>query len=98
MRLPTNVSMQIVNNHTNTLPPNPLTQVISEVAGTVSLVAVALGQVVRAGDVLVVIESMKMEIPVEAPSAGTLVELRVEAQGKVVEGMVVAILRSAEAP
>ena len=44
------------------------------------------------GDELVILESMKMEIPVTAPLAGTVVELRVAADDKVQEGDVVAVL------
>ncbi|MFN8836898.1 MAG: urea carboxylase [Betaproteobacteria bacterium] len=44
--------------------------VATQVAGNVWKVAVKEGQQVAAGDVLVIVESMKMEIPVTAPAAG----------------------------
>lgn len=44
----------------------------SEVAGSVWKIEVATGDVVAEGDVLMILESMKMEIPVEAPGPGTV--------------------------
>ncbi len=49
----------------------------SPVAGVVWKVRTTVGSTVAAGEVLLVIESMKMEIPVEAPTAGTVTELLV---------------------
>jgi biotin carboxyl carrier protein len=50
------------------------------------------GDAVEDGDTLVILESMKMEIPVLAESAGTLTELRV-GEGQVVqEGDVIAVI------
>lgn len=69
-----------------------MTEIRSEVSGTVWQLEVAEGQAVAAGDVLVVIESMKMEIPVEAPAAGTVKILRVAQGDNIAEGDVVAIL------
>jgi acetyl-CoA carboxylase biotin carboxyl carrier protein len=56
----------------------------SEIGGTVWKIDVAPGQEVGVGDVLVILESMKMEIPVEAPAAGRIGEIMV------VEGAAVA--------
>ena len=47
-----------------------MTQVKSTMAGTVFTVNVAVGEEVAAGQVVIVLESMKMEIPVEAEVAG----------------------------
>jgi len=46
------------------------TPVKSEIAGNVWKIEVQDGASVAEGDVLIILESMKMEIPVEAPSAG----------------------------
>jgi biotin carboxyl carrier protein len=55
-------------------------------------VVAAAGAAVAVGDTIVILESMKMEIPVVAEVAGTLSELRV-AEGDVVqEGDVIAII------
>jgi biotin carboxyl carrier protein len=64
----------------------------SGVAGKVWKIEVALGQAVAAEDTLVIIESMKMEIPVDAPRAGTVAEIRVAEGDSVAEGQIVVIL------
>lgn len=58
-------------------------KVLSEVSGSVWKVEVAVGQVVAAGDTLLIVESMKMEIPVEAPVGGTVTEVLV-AEGEAI--------------
>lgn len=50
-------------------------EVLSEITGNVWKVVATAGQRVEEGDVLVIVESMKMEIPIEAPCAGMLAEL-----------------------
>jgi biotin carboxyl carrier protein len=67
------------------------------VAGSVWKVEVTVGQAVAAGDALVIVESMKMEIPVEAPAAGTVAEIRVAEGDRVAEGAVVVTLARAGA-
>lgn len=69
-----------------------MTAVRTEVAGSVWKVEVAVGQSVAAGDALVIVESMKMEIPVEAPAAGTVAEIRVAEGDRIAEGAVVVML------
>jgi biotin carboxyl carrier protein len=54
-------------------------------------VAVAAGQRVSEGDVLVILESMKTEIPVEAPHDGVVREI-VDEGGRVGEGDVIAVV------
>ena len=66
----------------------------SEVTGTVWKVEAQTGQSVAAGDVIMILESMKMEIPVEAPAAGVLAELRVEPEQAVEEDQVLAVLET----
>jgi biotin carboxyl carrier protein len=50
-------------------------EILSEVTGSVWKVVAAAGQRVAAGDTLVIVESMKMEIPIEAPCAGVVTSL-----------------------
>ncbi len=64
----------------------------SEVAGTVWKVEVAVGDDVQAGDTLLILESMKMEIPVESPVDGRVAALPVSAEDVVEEDQVVAII------
>ena len=54
-----------------------MTQVKSTMAGTVFTVNVAVGEEVAAGQVVVVLESMKMEIPIEAEEAGKVSAINV---------------------
>ena len=68
------------------------TEVEAEIAGNVWKVERAVGDRVEQDDVLIIIESMKMEIPVEAPCPGRISELRVEEGDSVEEGAVLAIL------
>ena len=69
-------------------------EVESEVTGNVWKVEVEAGARVEEGDVLIILESMKMEIPVEAPQAGTVAELRVAVEDSVSEDQVVAVLET----
>jgi len=70
------------------------TEVSSEVAGTVWEMSVKIGDKVAKGDALVVLESMKMEIPVESPADGTVIELKVSKGDLVEEEQVVAVIES----
>lgn len=47
--------------------------------GTVIEIAVEVGQQVRAGDVLMTLEAMKMELPIRAPREGTVAAIRCRA-------------------
>ncbi|GLS15209.1 MULTISPECIES: acetyl-CoA carboxylase biotin carboxyl carrier protein subunit [Hydrogenophaga] len=61
-------------------------QVFSEVTGTVWAIEVQPGQSVQEGDTLLVVESMKMEIPVSAPAAGTVKAVLVAKDDTVEDG------------
>jgi len=67
-------------------------EVESEVAGSVWKLVAGPGAALEAGDPILILESMKMEIPVEAPAAGRLLELCVAEEDPVEEGQVVAII------
>lgn len=56
----------------------------TEVAGTVWKIVASAGAALAAGEAILIMESMKMEIPVEAPRAGILIELLV-AEGDVLK-------------
>jgi acetyl-CoA carboxylase biotin carboxyl carrier protein len=56
----------------------------SPMAGTVWKIVKVVGDTVDYGDTVAILESMKMEIPVEADSAGTIVKILV-AEGEVVD-------------
>jgi acetyl-CoA carboxylase biotin carboxyl carrier protein len=67
-------------------------EVKSEITGTVWQVKSKPGEKVESGDTLVVIESMKMEIPVITEDPGVVKEILVKEKDPVAEGQVVAIL------
>ena len=66
----------------------------SEVTGNVWKVLLEAGATVEAGDVIIILESMKMEIPVEATVAGTLVEVLVAPEEQVEEDQVLAVIEN----
>jgi biotin carboxyl carrier protein len=67
-------------------------EVRAEITANVWQVRVAVGQTVAVGDELVILESMKMEIPVIAPLAGTISELAVAPEDQVTEGDLIAVI------
>jgi len=67
------------------------TNVLAEISGNIWKLDVADGAQVAEGDVLIVMESMKMEIPVEAPAAGVCRFVVAEGQS-VQEGDVLATI------
>lgn len=69
-------------------------EVTSEVTGNVWKVQAKVGDVLAEEDVIMILESMKMEIPIEAPVAGKLIELLVAEEDSVDEDQVVAIIES----
>ena len=62
------------------------------VQGVVWKVVAKVGQVVKAGEAILIIESMKMEIPIESSSPGTVREILVSEGDQVQQDSVVAIL------
>ncbi len=69
-------------------------EVRSEISGVVCKVVVQAGDVVAEFDPLVLVESMKMEIPVAAPKAGTVTAVHVAEGARVGEGDVTVTLTS----
>ncbi len=68
------------------------TKVVSDIAGKVWKIQAAAGSKVAQDEPVLILESMKMEIPVNAPRAGTVIEVYFQ-EGEVVgEGEVVAII------
>jgi biotin carboxyl carrier protein len=68
-------------------------EVRAEITANVWQVRVEVGQSVEVGDELVILESMKMEIPVIAPLAGTIAELAVAPEDQVTEGDLIAVIQ-----
>jgi biotin carboxyl carrier protein len=67
-------------------------EVESEVQGNVWKIEVGEGARVAQGDVLIILESMKMEIPVESPVAGVVSEILVKLEDPVQEEQVLAVV------
>lgn len=64
----------------------------AHISGLVWKIETQVGDAVNEGDVLLILESMKMELPVEAPAAGTVAEVRCTAGQRVTEGEVLVVL------
>ena len=65
---------------------------LAPMPGTVVRVAVEAGAQVAAGDVVLVLEAMKMQHTVSAPHAGTVTEINVEPGAQVASGEVLAVV------
>ncbi len=64
----------------------------AHITGTVAKIEKRAGEQVRAGEAVVVLESMKMEMPVEAEADGRVVEVRCREGQSVSEGDVLAVI------
>lgn len=69
-------------------------EVKTEITGNVWKVETTAGSEVEEGDVLIILESMKMEIPVVAPEDGVVKSVHVEEGGVVTEGETVVVLEA----
>ena len=69
-----------------------MAEVEAHITGTVWKIEVSVGDEVEEGDTVVILESMKMEMPVEAEDAGTVREILVSEGQPVSEGDVLMIL------
>ena len=67
-------------------------EVIAEMVANVWKVLVSEGDGVDEGETICILESMKMEIPVEAPSSGTVSSVKVAEGETVQEGDVIAVI------
>jgi acetyl-CoA carboxylase biotin carboxyl carrier protein len=68
-------------------------EIKTEITGNVWKIVAQVGQTVDEDEPILILESMKMEIPVAAPEAGTVTEILVVEGATVSEGTVVARLR-----
>ena len=71
-----------------TIVPN----VEAHIAGTVWKIECVVGDTIAEGDTVVVLESMKMEMPIEAEAAGTVTEIRCREGQPVKDGDVLVVL------
>jgi acetyl-CoA carboxylase biotin carboxyl carrier protein len=69
-----------------------MANVAAHITGTVVKIEKRPGDAVTAGDIVVILESMKMEMGVEAEAGGTVKEIRVREGQAVSEGDVLAVI------
>jgi len=69
-----------------------MTEVRAEITANVWQVQVEVGQEVSEGDTIAILESMKMEIPVESPASGRVSALHVAPEAQVQEGDLIAVI------
>jgi acetyl-CoA carboxylase biotin carboxyl carrier protein len=67
-------------------------EIEAQITGNVWKIAKAVGDEVAEEEVILIIESMKMEIPVEAPCDGRIVEIRTAEGQSIEEGDVLVVL------
>ena len=67
-------------------------EVPSEISGAVWKILVATGDTVAEGDILMILESMKMEIPLMAPEGGVIEDIRVAEGENLKEGDIAVVL------
>lgn len=67
-------------------------EIKASVPGKVITVEVKAGQTVKTGDTVVILESMKMEIPVVAPQDGTIASITVSQGSDVENGAILATM------
>jgi biotin carboxyl carrier protein len=67
-------------------------EVRAHITGVVFQIVIGAGSKVAAGEPILILESMKMEIPVEAPCAGRIREIRVREGQGIEEGAILAVI------
>jgi biotin carboxyl carrier protein len=72
--------------------PITMAEIIAHIAGTIFQIEKQVGDSVAEGEEVIILESMKMEIPIESPINGVIKEILVEEGDPVDEDMVVAIV------
>jgi acetyl-CoA carboxylase biotin carboxyl carrier protein len=67
-------------------------EITAPMPGKIASIAVNVGTQVQEEEEVIIMDAMKMEIPVYAPGAGTIKEIKVKVGDSVNEGQVLAIL------
>jgi len=73
--------------------PRVSIDVTAHITGTIWKINVAVGDAVEEGDEVLILESMKMEMPLEAESEGTVAEIRCAEGDSVSEGDTLLVLK-----
>jgi acetyl-CoA carboxylase biotin carboxyl carrier protein len=86
----------VLNGWGNRRPAVYIVRIVANVeaniTGTVWKIEVAVGDEITEGDVVVIMESMKMELPIESEDDGTVAEILVAEGQSVQEGDVLVVL------
>jgi len=69
-----------------------MAEICAHITGTVWKIEVKLGAKVEPGDVIAILESMKMEMPVETEVGGTVTEIKVVEGQSIAEGAIIAVV------
>jgi biotin carboxyl carrier protein len=72
----------------------PEIKILTEVAGRICAIPASVGAIVSDGDDIVLVEAMKMEIPVPTTAGGKIKSILVALDDIVVEGQAIAIVES----
>lgn len=72
----------------------PEVKVTTDIAGRVCTIAANVGSTLGEGDDIILVEAMKMEIPVAAPAAGTLKSILIKVDDMIAEGQLVAVIET----
>jgi acetyl-CoA carboxylase biotin carboxyl carrier protein len=83
---------RLKHQDTGEAEPMARREVQSEITGRVWKIEAQPGERVAVDQPIVILESMKMEIPISAPVAGTVAEVLVTEKDVVEEGQIVAVL------
>ena len=67
-------------------------EIAAHITGTVWKIEVKEGDEIDEGDIVAILESMKMEMPVESDEAGTIKAIKVKEGQAIAEGDVIALL------
>ena len=67
-------------------------QVAAPIAGTIWKITTSVGSEVAEEDTVIIMESMKMEMPVEAGCAGIIAEIRIKESDPVQEGNILLVI------
>ena len=68
-------------------------KIVAPITGTIWKITTEIGAAVSEGDTVIIMESMKMEMPVEADNTGTIHEIHVKEGQPVTEGQVLVLIR-----
>jgi biotin carboxyl carrier protein len=84
----------LANRESTRAGPSGAVQIMAPMTGSIIEVVRGIGETVEAGDVVLVIESMKMNNELRAPAAGEIIEIPVKAGERVAAGALLATIRA----